>query len=454
MIRKLFQIAFITLLASSCARADKLSDIRRACIERGNFHKGIHWLEECIQEMFTAEGGHVTLTSVAPGAGIAAFGPGYATVKRIYHVDYLFASSLAVSTDGSYVGVAQATFGLPTREFVQRDEDNVRSAQKKYGIRAIERHEGEDSLDARISVTLGYRRFDARQQNFYGLGPNTTLSSLASYGLIFNGTYAKIDDPLSAWNSIGFNFSFLQPRVTSSVYTAVPSIRAAYTESTAPGLNSRDDFLRYEPYLLFRIPAHRSLFTTIRVGYDFYQAMGDSGHSFQQLSATSSTFIPMRWFPSQGTPYFRNRFLNAVCPSVRSDAHCSMGDLTLTGSIVASYKGAASQVPFYFDPTLGGTDITGRDTLRGFNDYRFRAPNSLLFQVDYRHGLWGPIGLLAFYDLGRVAMLPSDISLNHLRHDIGLGLFMRAGNREVIRIYIGFGSGEGSRLKSKVPVSF
>ena len=87
-------------------------------------------------------------------------------------------------------------------------------------------------------------------------------------------------------------------------------------------------------------------------------------------------------------------------------------------------------------------------------DYRFRAPSSVLFQVEYRRPVWGPFGLLAFYDLGKVALIPSDISLDHLRHDIGLGMFVRAGARELMRIYIGFGTGEGSRLQPKVPVSF
>lgn len=143
-----------------------------------------------------------------------------------------------------------------------------------------------------------------------------------------------------------------------------------------------------------------------------------------------------------------------MCPSLRSATRCSLGDLKLVGTVAASYKGAASQVPFYFDQTLGGTDINGNDALRGFADYRFRGPSSVLFQVEYRHRLWGPFGLLAFYDLGKVALLPSDLSLSHLRHDIGLGGFLRVGNREVMRVYVGFGTDEPSRIHPKFPVSF
>ncbi|PYU01306.1 MAG: hypothetical protein DMG38_04625 [Acidobacteria bacterium] len=453
MLQRIVPIAVLILLVGSGARADSLSDIRRACLERGNFHKGIHWLEECVQEMFTAEPFHVTLSSVAPGAGLAAFGPALGQDIRIAHLDFLFASSLAASTDGSYVGAAQVTFALPTRSFFELNEDSSRSARQKYGFRSLERLEGVDPLYSKMSVTMGYRRFDAREQDFYGLGPGATLSGHAGYGLLYSDTYVKIDNPVSSWNTVGFNFSFLQPRVTSTINTAIPQIRAAYNETTAPGLTSRDDFLRYEPYVLFRIPAHRSFFTTLRVGYGFYQALGDRGRSFQRLSGTDTVFIPL-WVPSKGTPKHRNAFLNQVCPSLRSAKDCSLGDLRFISSVVASYKGAVSEVPFYFDQTLGGTDIGGDDTLRGFADYRFRAPSSLLFQVEYRHNLWGPFGLLSFYDMGKVALLPSDISLNHFRHDIGVGLYARAGNRELMRIYVGFGTGEGARMHPRVPVSF
>jgi hypothetical protein len=452
--RRIIQIGLLILLAGTSAHADSLSDMRRACLERGNFHEGIHWLEECVQEMFTAEPFHVTLTSVAPGAGLAAFGPALSQDIRTAHLEFLLASSLAVSTDGSYVGAAQVMFALPTRSFFELSEDSTRSARQKYGLRALERKQGVDPLDAKMSVTLGYRRFDAREQDFYGLGPGSTLSGHAGYGLLYSDTYVKIDNPVSSWNTAGFNFSFLQPRLTSTINTGIPQIRAAYTEATAPGINSRDDFLRYEPYLLFRIPPHRSFFSTLRVSYDFYQALGDRGRSFQRLSAADTVFIPL-WLPSKGTPRYRtSKVLNIICPSLRSAERCSIGDLRLISNVVASYKGAASEIPFYLDQTLGGTDISGNDTLRGFADYRFRAPSSLLFQAEYRHGLWGPFGLLAFYDMGKVAMLPSDISLNHFRHDIGVGLYARAGNRELMRIYVGFGTGEGARLHPRVPSSF
>jgi hypothetical protein len=451
MTRRLYLVVVLLLLGVSAAHGDSLEDVKRACFERANLQKGIHWLEECVQETFTAEPFHITLTSVAPGAGTAALGPGFGMVPRINHLEFLLAGAVAVSADGSTIGQAQATFAFPTRGLTRLD-DTSRSATQKYGLHALDRKQQGDPVDTKLSVTLRIKRFDAREQDFYGLGPNTVRSALASYGLMLTETYAGFNNPLTSWSSLGFDFSFLQPRVTSSI-NSLPAIRAVYSEATAPGLTVRDDYLHYEPYLTFRIPPRRSYFTTLRAGYAFYQAMGDPRLSFQRLSGSSDTSIPL-WIPSHNTPSHRTRFANAMCPTLRSGTRCSLGDLNLLANVVASYTGANGQVPFYFDQTLGGSDINGDDTLRGYADYRFRAPSSVLFQLEYRRVLWGPLGLLSFYDTGKVALLPSDISLGQLRHDIGFGLYLRAGNHEVARLYIAFGTGEGTQVKPKFANSF
>jgi len=449
--RRFCLVAVFLLLGASVAYGDSLEDMKRACLERANFHKGIHWLEECVQETFTAEPFHIALTSIAPGAGTAALGPGFGMVPRTNHFEFLLAGTAAVSADGSNVEQVQATFAFPSRGLTRLD-DTAPTAVDKFGLHAFDRKRQDDPIDTKLSVTLRIKRFDAREQDFYGLGPDTLRSGLASYGLMLTETYAGVNNPLTSWSCLGFDFSFLQPRVTSSINT-LPPIKAFYSETTAPGLTPHDDFLHYEPYLIFRIPPQRSYYTTLRAGYAFYQAMGDQRLSFQRLSGASTTAIPI-WISSHNTPSHRSRFANAICPTLRSATRCSLGDLSLHATVVASYTGATGAVPFYFDQTLGGSDINGDDTLRGYADYRFRAPSSVLFQGEYRRVLWGPIGLLSFYDTGKVALLPSDLSLGQLRHDIGFGLYLRAGNHEVARVYIGFGTGEGTQVKPKFANSF
>lgn len=449
--RKLYALPVAVLLASPAGLASSVMDIERACIERANLHGGVHWLEECVQEMFTADPFHVTLTSVAPGAGLAAFGPAFAWEIPYLSFDTIFSALAAVSTDGSTVGQAQITFALPGRGF--RLDRFRRTNTDRYGLQTLARAHEANPIDAKASVTLRLRRTNAREQDFYGLGPGTGLTGLATYGLQLTEATAGIDNPLTSWSSAGFDFSLLTPRITNSINTAAPAIQMAYNAASAPGLFARDNFLRYEPYLTFRVPPHKSYFTSVRAGYRAYQALGDARYSFRQAAASSTTGIPL-WIPSHNTPYHRTWYANAVCPSLRSATRCSLGTLTFNTFVTVSYTNRNTQVPFFFDQTLGGTDLSGADTLRGFVDYRFRGPSSVLFQAEYRHPLWGPIGLLVFYDTGKVALRPSDISFGQFRHDAGIGAYLHAANHELARLYIGFGSGEGSRLSPKFPGSF
>lgn len=444
-------VAVVILFSVADAQADDLSDIRRACIERANLHTGIHWIEECFQEGFTAEPFHVTLTPVAPGAGIVGLGPGFGLTPRIRHLEFLMLGKAVISNDGSTLAELQSTFALPTRGIHLVDPS--RSPIEKHGLFEVGRHPEYNQLDAKMSVTLGISRLGAREQDFYGLGPDTTLANHATYGLISTEPFADINDPLASWSSIGFRFSFVTPRVTSSINNGAPQLRAVYNDTSAPGSISRADFLHYEPYVVFHVPPYRSYVTDVRVAYAFYHDTASSAFSFQRLSATSVTTVPL-WLPSSGTPSHRSWYANGICPSLRSGTRCSLGDITLSAAVSMAYHAASSEPPFYLDPTLGGTDISGADTLRGFVDYRFRGPNSALFQVDYRRPIWGPLGLLSFYDRGMVALRPSEISFSQMRQDFGLGFFIRAGNHEVFRFYVGFGTGEPLNPKAKFPSSF
>lgn len=62
-------------------------------------------------------------------------------------------------------------------------------------------------VDAKASITLRVQRFQAREQAFYGLGPSSSLSGLAGYGLRQNDATLSINNPLFSWISVGFSHS-------------------------------------------------------------------------------------------------------------------------------------------------------------------------------------------------------------------------------------------------------
>jgi hypothetical protein len=441
-------VLWLALVTASGVHAGTIDDLKKSCFERASFHEGKHWLEECLEEIITLQPVHPAFRTIAPGTGVG-LGIG---VDRLWHRgerEFLPSGMMLVSPDGSLLARADFTIALPPISFVQVPVED-KNGPHLHGKRRLALVVDPFDIDAKASISFRSYWMDAKRQDFYGIGPFTTQSGLAFYGLEQGSAGFTVNDPITPWAEAGFSADFFRPRVISVPNASRPSIEQAYNVATAPGLGQHSDYMRYEPYLRFRFKflGHRTHFTDLKAGYAFYQELGQSTFSFQRLNATSQTEYGIE-LPSEGTASHRPAWKNFVCPPLRGARHCSMGTLTFVGHVAAAYTGAGSQVPFYFQETLGGADIDGNDTLRGFVDYRFRGPSRMLFQAEYRHGIWGPLGFLSFYDLGRVAQRPSDIAFEHMRHDLGVGITVSATNRVVMRMYVGFGTGEGIRPNYK-----
>ena len=440
-------VALTLLLSSSAAFTSELRDVELSCITRHNLKFGKYWLLECLQEAFAGDPYHLAIGTIAPGAGTFAAGPAFTFLPHMGRAEGIVSGSAVLSTDTSWLIQTQAVFAVPsipgtTRALLSRN------AGGRYGGRpgSLER---DAKLDAKSSITLGARLFDAKAQAFYGLGPFTSLAGGTNYSQKQLDLSAVFDNPLTSWSSVGIGTDFIRPRLVSP--NGGTPLESEYGAASAPGLNAADDFVQVEPYLTFKVPPRRSPSTVARVGFSFYHAVGDPRFSFQRLSASTITDIPIRPRVRSGSAInsTRHGLADFVCPSSRSGEHCSAGDLWLTGRLDATYSSAGSTSPFFLDPTLGGTDISGSATLRGFANYRFRAPNRVLLQAEYQHPLWSFLGLFAFYDVGKVGLRPSDLTLGQLRHDIGVGLYVSVSNHQLARFYVAFGTGEPVQVQPK-----
>jgi hypothetical protein len=187
--------------------------------------------------------------------------------------------------------------------------------------------------------------------------------------------------------------------------------------------------------------------TKVRGTYEHFTDLDAGTYSFDRMTGFATTSFDIRKrIQSMTLPTWKN----ALCESV-AGGECSLGQLTFNGLVTASYVGTGKAVPFYFQPTLGGTDIQGFDTLRGYLDFRFRAPNRVLLQAQFDHHIWAFLGVYGFYDMGKVAINPGDLGLSHLRHDIGVGASIKVQNKVVLRAFVGFGTGEGTHPNVKFP---
>ena len=102
---------------------------------------------------------------------------------------------------------------------------------------------------------------------------------------------------------------------------------------------------------------------------------------------------------------------------------------------------AGQTIPFYLMPYLGG-----RDTLRGFREYRFRGPHVMLVQAEYRFEIWSGLEGALFYDAGKAELKRSDLNFQNLEKDYGIGFRFNTDNGVVVRVDSGFGSSDGKHL--------
>jgi hypothetical protein len=432
------------LFAASFVYADGLTDLEQSCL-RANFGNGKYWLIQCLQEVFTAYPAHLTIGTIAPGAGTVALGPNFARVLPMNNADLILSTEALVSTDTSWLVQTQAVYAFPPLGQTTLASSSRMGRRDGLSAKGLAK---ESELDAQATATLRARMFDAKEQWYYGLGPATSLGGDSKYSQKQFELRAAFNNPFTAWTAGGVNLDFLRPRIVDP-NSGIP-IQTLYNDTTAPGLDSKDEFVRFEPYLSFRLPPRRSFNTAGRVGFSFYRAAGDPRFSFRRLSVSDITSVPLRipLHPAR-TADKRGALANFLCPSVRSGEHCSAGDLSLNGRMDATFTATGSQAPFFFDPTLGGQDFYGNDTLRGFGDYRFRGPNRILLKAEYRHPIWAIFGLVVFYDVGKVGVRPSDLALGQLRHDIGLGVDISVGNHQVARLYAAFGTGEPVQIQPR-----
>lgn len=268
---------------------------------------------------------------------------------------------------------------------------------------------------------------------FYGLGPNSLQANATVFGMTQTIAGVNAIVPLGH----GLNASLLGEvngrfvSIRGNHHESSPSIEQAFTEATAPGLNNQPAFtqlgegIRLEP----------TLFNDhLQLDYlaQFQQYLAPSSqYAFRRFNADIDNTIPFYRNSGSYGPKATNgpdecaSALGATkCPAIQRNRE---GSLELRLKITESIASAGNVVPFYFQPTLGGSDINGNTWLASYNDYRFRAPNALLLREGIEHSIWGPIGFTFSADQGKVALNRNDLDFSHLAHSFTAGVTLRAG---------------------------
>ena len=434
-----FFVCLIVLTARVQAQESQLhaefrregESLKKSC---GNF--SLKSIPGCAEVLFTGHPLHIAVGSIAPGNGFGA-GPAFVT-HYTPNEDWRlsFNADAIVSTNGSW----RAGF---------------------YG-KAIYTKIKPGTTELKPSPVLNFyaQAISLNKIAYYGLGPDTRRDDQTFFGeretiVGANVIYPLLGKPLNLSVQGEVNGRFVDIRGNRE--QSSPSIEQVYTEATAPGLSSQPSFAQFGEGLRLKPSIGDYLKLNYLVNYQQFVA-GDSHFSFQRLTVDLSHEIPLS---KKRTELSRDHngpddcsmsptSTTHDCPKITRDRE---GSINLRFLLTESFTSSGHVVPFYFQPTLGGSDINGKSSLASFQDYRFRAPNLLLLQGSIEHSIYGPLGATFLAETGKVALTHGDIEFKHLRHSYAAGLTLRAGGFPMVYLMYAWGSGEGTHTIASMNTS-
>jgi hypothetical protein len=294
----------------------------------------------------------------------------------------------------------------------------------------------------------------------YGLGSNSLEANQSVFSM--SETIAGADAIVPVLHTLNtsllgeINGRFVGIR--ENHHESSPSIEQIFSETTAPGLASQPAFFqlgegaRLEPALfndhlqLDYLAQFQQFIAPSNSHYSFRRFTADLDHTIP-LYRNSGSYGPK---PTNGPDECAAALGATKCPAIQRNRE---GSLEVRLLITESIASPGSVVPFYFQPTLGGSDVNGNSWLPSYNDYRFRAPDALLLREAFEHSIWGPIGFAFAADQGKVAHSRGDIAFDHLAHSFSAGVTLRAGGLPVLSLAFAWGGEDTSHTIATVNTS-
>jgi outer membrane protein assembly factor BamA len=331
------------------------------------------------------EGVYLRFGGMTTGSGVA-LGPGY---RRQYGNDRLFVDLSAALSTKLYKSV----------------DANVRWLQL---------------FDERVEAWSSFRYADFPEEDFFGIGPSSSLDMRTNYDIdsIDVGTRALVH--VTPWLEVGGTVGFYTPSIDSGADDNYPSIEEYFTDTTAPGLAEQPDYVSTAVYADIDYRDRRGSPTRggrYRVSFGTWNDVTLDDYDFHRLDADLAQYVSL--YPRHvigvhvGLSYVNNE--------------------------------AGHRVPFYFLPSVGGSD-----TVRGFREFRFRDENMLFGNLEYRYQAFPMIDVALFADAGEVRPDWEDIGPGDLKTSFGFGVRLHSNSRTFVRLDFGFGGSEGSRVFFKL----
>ncbi len=363
------------------------------------------WLEQTNFLEINYKGFYPRFSDLGPGAG---FAPGV----RFWKPD-LGGSVLDFQTSAGYSTRGYQRYDLQFGKILLTGPPPFLEPSGQVGLAQY----GESRVGGERFFVYGdltYR--DRPQEDFFGIGPDSRESDRTDFELRDAAFDVVTGYEFNRTFSAAVKAGLLNVDTAPGDDDRFPPAQAVFDEQTAPGITQQADYFRVTT--AFFIDYRDKLRNPHRGGilsfsYSQFDQRGGDEFEFTRFAFDARHYLP----------------LGSVQRVLALHFFTSLDDVE---------EGA--RVPFYLMNTLGG-----RNTLRGFREFRFRDVNLLYLSAEYRWEAAPAVEFAVFYDAGKVFADRADFDLTGLRKTWGLGVRFKTSRSVVLRLDAGWGD-EGGRL--------
>jgi len=492
-------LCWILLYCASCILPSAEAQDRANCAKiKGN----PKLITDCVEALFSENPVHLTVSSLPPGNGMALG----VVVDQQRHYLTAFSPTQEAKFDSDPAKrqgrfESQASLGFVDAKLAFIGSTNLswvatgslswlpatyRAGQRTdiHGVVHQCNRLGPLCTQSVLALHLEGTHQNLNTISFYGFGPS---SLNLKHTFAQNNTYGSATGslPIFDWLNVTAGLQGIGTDLPSS--SDPLAVSNSFAPAQVPGLGTQPSYIHsqmgfstrptfdWNPVANDADDNHsgplmkKNLIFTLSNGiqYHWYAAVGNSQYSFRQLAFNGDETIRLGSnvrrvvYGNDVHGALKTAFyhlLRRACGETDSLAgyknpvllkvtdQCDYGKLNLRFALTASQTTGASAIPFYMQPTVGGSDINSQVSLRGYPHYRFRDRNATFAQVEYSIPVRDPFGLLVFYDAGTVGPTFRSLSYAHLRQDGGLGTTIRIQGNVVAQAYLAWGAGHGPTL--------
>jgi outer membrane protein assembly factor BamA len=252
---------------------------------------------------------------------------------------------------------------------------------------------GSQSVKHAVKFDLGAGYGSRAMDNFFGIGNDSNIDDETRFRTVTRSGSAGLSFTLNdQWKS-GVHAVYQNIGVTKPV--AGTSAQDHFEAATTPGLSGAA--LASAVFSIGRDSVLRDN-TSFKGASDYFEVSfnrSPGGGEFQ---------------------YWRQRLLSQHFFPLTDDGRKVIATRAL---LELNQTASGRSIPFFEMPVLGSGD-----TIRGFEDLRFRDKNAVALTIEYRYRIWPALDFGLFVDEGQVAPRVADLSLARFHTGYGARLFV------------------------------